>query len=355
MRTLDLYIARSFLRYFLLIAAVLLVLFSLLELISQLDDVGTGNYHLADALRYVLCTLPKRLFDLMPVSTLLGGLIALGVLADHGELTAMEASGISTWRICGAALSTGLLLMVVAGILAELVVPGTEQMARTGRAQALAETGITITREGFWARTGQGYIQVGRMTGRGEAVDISLFTFTGDGRLKSYVHADHGTLTENGNWLLSGLTDKEIAAHDIVTTHPPAMTLESFLTVAQASALEVPPYSLSAQDLFLYIDALEHSGQNADQYRIALWRKLTVPLTTMAMVLLSLSFVFGSTRMVSAGYRITAGTLCGILLYFSDQILIQWGMFFSLPPVVTAMLPVVLIMAIAVFRLRHLR
>ena len=47
----------------------------------------------------------------MPISTLLGGLLALGMMADHGELVAMEASGVSTRRIGGAALATGMVLM----------------------------------------------------------------------------------------------------------------------------------------------------------------------------------------------------------------------------------------------------
>ena len=102
MRTLDFYIGRSFLKYFFLIIIILMVLFSLFELLSQLDDVGKGSYRLHDALTFVLLTLPKRLLDFMPISTLLGGIVALGLMADHGELIAMEASGVSIMRICGA-------------------------------------------------------------------------------------------------------------------------------------------------------------------------------------------------------------------------------------------------------------
>ena len=100
MRKLDIYIGRRFLNYFLLIIFLLMVLFSLFELLSQLDDVGTGSYQLKNALAYVALTLPKRLLDVMPISTLLGGILSMGMLADHGELVAMEAAGISTLRIC---------------------------------------------------------------------------------------------------------------------------------------------------------------------------------------------------------------------------------------------------------------
>ena len=83
MRTLDRYIARTFLAACLLIMAVLAVLLSLFELIAQLEDVGRGGYGLGSALLFVLLTLPGRLLDLLPVATLLGGIVALGLLNDR--------------------------------------------------------------------------------------------------------------------------------------------------------------------------------------------------------------------------------------------------------------------------------
>ena len=121
MKILDFYIGRSFLKYFFLIILILMVLFSLFELLSQLEDVGKGNYRLPNALVYIGLTLPKRLLDLMPISTLLGGIVALGLMADHGELTAMEASGISVLRICTAVFVTGMLLMATSALLSEMV------------------------------------------------------------------------------------------------------------------------------------------------------------------------------------------------------------------------------------------
>ena len=163
MRILDFYISRSFLKYFLLVSLILMVLFSFFELLSQLDDVGKGNYRLNNAMIFTILTLPKRLFDLMPISTLLGGIVALGILADHGELVAMEASGISILRICTTVFVTGMLLMLTSGILAEMFIPAMEQQARKSRAQAISTTGITMTRQGFWARRDNSYIHVDKM------------------------------------------------------------------------------------------------------------------------------------------------------------------------------------------------
>ena len=352
MRKLDIYIGRRFLNYFFLIIFLLMVLFSLFELLSQLDDVGTGSYQLKNALAYVALTLPKRLLDVMPISTLLGGILSMGMLADHGELVAMEAAGISTLRICSTVFITGMLLMLTSGILAEMVVPGMEQLARKSRAQALSTTGITLTREGFWARRGNSYIHVDKMLNEGAAANVDIFEFDTKGRLITLTHALNANLLEDRRWVLHDITRKNIAEDEVTSQQIESITLDSFLSTYQVGVLELPPYSLSTPNLLLYIDALRQSGQNSDQYSLALWRKLSVPLTTGAMVLLSLSFVFGSTRSTSAGTRIILGTFVGIVLYFIDQMSMQWGLLLNLNPFITAMTPVLLISSIAFARLR---
>lgn len=352
MRKIDFYIGRSFIKYFFIIIIILMVLFSLFELLSQLDDVGKGSYRLHNALVFILLTLPKRLLDLMPISTLLGGIIALGLMADHGELTAMEASGISILRICTAVLVAGMLLMLTSGILAEIVIPGMEQQARKSRAQAISSTGITLTRQGFWARRQNSYIHVEKMLSKGVAANLDIFKFDDQGHLQVYTYAKNARLQDNKQWLLSGITQKIIVDNEVTTKRMASLTLDSFLSADQVSVLELPPYSLSISNLMRYIDALRQSGQNADRYSIALWRKLSIPLTTGAMVLLSLSFIFGSTRTISAGYRITMGAFVGIILYFADQMIMQWGLLLNVNPLVTAMIPVLLISSIAFGRLR---
>ncbi len=352
MKILDFYIGKSFLKYFFLIILILMVLFSLFELLSQLDDVGKGNYRLPNALIFIALTLPKRLLDLMPISTLLGGIVALGLMADHGELTAMEASGISVLRICTTVFVTGMLLMLTSGILSEMVIPGMEQQARQTRAQAISTSGITLTRQGFWARRDNSFIHVDKMLSKGVAANIDIFEFNNQGQLKTYSHAKNAILHDNKRWILSDITQKVIKESEVSVKNIATLTFDSYLSADQVSFLELPPYSLSTPNLLRYISALHESGQNADRYSLGLWRKLSIPLTTGAMVLLSISFVFGSTRSFSAGYRITIGAFVGIILYFVDQMIMQWGLLLNLNPLLTAMTPVILISSIAFGRLR---
>ena len=353
MKLLDRYIGSRFLKSFGLIICILLVLFSFFELMSQLDDIGKGTSTLTDVIISVCLTLPRRMLDLMPISTLLGGIIALGLLADHRELLAMQAGGVSTRRICVSVLATGSILMLATLMLAELVVPPMDELARTRRAMALSDTGVTVTKQGFWVRRGLSFIHVGKTLYGGIATDVDIFETDTEGRLKQFTHAREANIQNNKKWVLQAITLKTFTDQGIATKQIESLALDSFLSSDQVDILKLPASSMSSSDLNRYIKALRESGQNADRYALALWRKLSGPLTTGAMMLLSLPFIFGSIRSVTAGKRIVIGSFVGIALYFADQLTVHLGLLLSLHPVITAMTPVVLISGIAFWQLRR--
>lgn len=353
MKTLDRYIGSSFFRSFGLIISILLVLFSFLELLTQLDDIGKGSYQIPDAVLYILLTVPRRMLDLMAISTLLGAIIALGMLADHRELLAMQAGGVSARRICLSVLASGSILMLATLMLAELVVPPMDELARTRRALALSDTGVTVTKQGFWARQGNAYIHVGKALSDGAAADIDIFETDGKGRLIKFTHAQEAKIQSDNQWLLQGISSKTFTKQGIVTRQIASQVLDSFLSSRQVGILELPASSMSAADLNRYIRAMKESGQNADRYSLALWRKLSLPLTTGAMMLLALPYIFGASRRVTAAKRIVMGSFVGIALYFADQLAVHLGLLLSLHPVITALAPVVLIAGIAGWQLRR--
>lgn len=353
MKTLDRHIGSSFLRSFALIFIILVALFSLLELMSQLDDVGKGNYQVKDVLFFIGLTLPRRMLELMPISTLLGSVVALGLLADHGELLAMQAGGMSVQRICWSMFATGTVLILLTALLAEMIVPPLDQLARKKRALAISGTGFTLTKQGFWARRDFTYIHVAKTHSGGVANDLDIFETDEQGRLKEYFHARAANIQNNDQWILKEITRKTFTDEGIITTHMPSLTLDSFLSSDQVGVLEIPADSLSSSDLYRYAGALRENGQNADRYALALWRKLSVPLTTGAMVLLSLPFIFGSRRSITAGKRIIMGSFVGIIFYFGDQVIVHLGLLLSFSPMITAMTPVILISGIAMWKLRQ--
>jgi lipopolysaccharide export system permease protein len=138
---LERYVKVATLRALALVSAGLTSLFSLLELVDQLHDVGKGRYRLIDALAYVLLTAPAKLLQLMPASMLLGCLFALGSLATTSELTAMRAGGISPYRIIGWVFKLAGWGVISLFLIAEFVIPPAQELAQSERASRLSASG----------------------------------------------------------------------------------------------------------------------------------------------------------------------------------------------------------------------
>ena len=96
---LDRYIGRSILLTSLLVLMTLVALASIFAFISELDDVGKGNYTVIGAAQYVFLTIPGKAYLLFAPAVLLGSLLGLGALASNSELTVMRAAGVSGARI----------------------------------------------------------------------------------------------------------------------------------------------------------------------------------------------------------------------------------------------------------------
>ncbi len=348
MKIIDRYLITHTIRGVLLVLSLFIILFSFLEILAQINDVGKGHYQMQDAFIFVAFTVPSRVVDLMPVCILLGSIIALGLLADHNELVAMQAAGISVKRICGSVLGGGAIILLVTLFLMQFVAPPMEQYARIRRSKALYGQSIMMTKDGFWARHGRSFIHIGKTLSRVESADIEIYEHDRQGRLHSFIRARGATIHKGNQWRLEGVEQIIFSEQGIKTLKPEGVTVNSFLSPEQMGILELPPGSLSLSDLYHFIQGLRKRGQNAQRYALAFWQKLTLPATIAAMVMLSLAFIFGPTRSITAGRRIVMASMAGIAIYLIYQIIGHLGLLFELPPAVATLAPVLVVLGVAI-------
>ena len=353
MKILDLYIGRTLTRYFLLVLFALCFMLSLFEFYDQMDDVGRGAYQYKDALFFVLLTLPGRILDLISESILLGSIIALGLMADNNEFIAMRAGGISLWRICWSALTTAALLMAAGGIIAEFIAPPLDHLARTRRLVAISDKDIIFANGGFWVHETPFFIHVRNIGNNGIPADIDIFEWDQDGRLRQFTHALGADITKDKQWVLKDIVQRTITDYSVSSQSFQTLPLKLFMRAEQMAIQEFPPESLSPSDLYQYVRIMETRGQNADQYKMVFWQRITTPLAMLAMILISLTFVFGPTRGASMGYKIMMGAIVGIALHFINQIFGLIGLYFGVNPAITTMTPIVIILCLALWLLSN--
>jgi lipopolysaccharide export system permease protein len=111
-RILDRYLLREFLGYSLLGVGTFISLFTIVDLFEKLDIFVDHHTPFLTVLRYYEQGLPTVLTEVLPLSLLLGSLLGLSQLRKNNEVTAMQGSGQSPWRLARPLLTAALIASV---------------------------------------------------------------------------------------------------------------------------------------------------------------------------------------------------------------------------------------------------
>jgi lipopolysaccharide export system permease protein len=353
MRILNRYLAVEVVRGTALVLLVLTAITAFFTLVAELDRTG-GDYGVPQVLQYVLLTLPRRTYELLPSATLVGAMLSLGGLAASSELVVMRAAGVSLARIVWAVLRAGVAIMLLALVIGELIAPPTMAYAESRRAIAKSQQIAFKTGHGLWARDGRTFVNIRRVLPDGRLAGVSIYELDGQHRLTSVTEADHALYAED-RWLLESVRQSRIAEEVVTTQHAEQGTWVSLLRPDLLGLLVVRPEQLSALDLRRYIGYLRDNGLDTRRYEVAFWGKVVAPFSNLVMLLVAVPFVFGSLRSAAAGQRLVIGVLGGIGFYLLNQTFGRVGQVYELHPVVSAGLPTLLFLALAVFAIRRVR
>ena len=351
MTSMPRYVALAALRAFTLVAVALTGLFSLLEFVEQLASVGQGHYRVIDALAFVLLTAPSRLLQVTPVSLLIGCLLALGGMARNSELAAMLSLGFSERRIIGSVLWLALPLTVVLFLLMEFVIPPAQQLAWEQRSSALATNVAGGSDSGFWTRHGSQYLNVHRFERARTPVGIDLYSFRPDGSLESVIEAERATIAPDGTWNLTNVSRRHVTEWKIETDHLATLAWHSFISPGEIRFLIVPLDSVAPTTLLRHIRSLP-ADQKPSRDEQVLWTEASLPLVLVAMIMAASPFVFGPPRSQTSGQHLARGVGVGIVFSLGQQIVSRLGLLLELSPALVALVPPLLVVALAAWLLR---
>ena len=340
MPILNRYLGLIILQYALISLLALLGLFTLVNLLDELSNLGKGNYNLTAALTYVALTIPRMIYELFPMAALLGTIIGLSILANGSELIVMRSSGVSIFQITIATLKTGAFFVIAAILIGELVSPYTETWAQRGRAETLQLDIKQHTSSGLWMRDSQTYVNVNEVLPDLTLLKIKLFNFDENRKLKSLVEAAKGAFVED-HWVLDNvkttLIDPDSGRAE--TSAAGSAKWESRVTPQILSVFLIKPEELSFIQLNRYIQHLDDNQQKTDLYELAFWNKIMLPLSTAMMVILAVPFVFVNVRSGGLEKNLFIGIMLGIGFYAVNKGFGYFVLASSLPTLLGATVP----------------
>ena len=262
------YIGSTLLHTILLVLLVLTGLELLISFIGELNDIGTGDYNLLQAVEYVLLDMPRHVYMLFPMSALVGVLMGLGLLAASSELIVLRAAGVSLTQIALTVMIVALSTVLVVSIMGETVGPHLKRVADERKATQISGGQALKTRHGTWIRDGQSFIHIETILPGERLQGITRYAFNEDGQLKLVSFAKQGSY-KNGVWLLHDVEESQIEETHVTAVHHNEVSLQMSLSPRLLRISQVEPEDMSLSQLHTYILYREQNGLRASNYDLA--------------------------------------------------------------------------------------
>ncbi|MBU3903013.1 MAG: LPS export ABC transporter permease LptG, partial [Gammaproteobacteria bacterium] len=242
MKLLTKYLSREIYFSVALVFAALLMLFALLDLISQLNEMGRGDYSLGYMLLYVVLILPGHVYELFPVAVLIGTIFALVQMAANSELTVYRASGVSLKQLIFALLRIGAPLLVLCLLFGEVVAPYSEQLAQQTKLKAQkAQVNLREFRSGVWVKDEGSFVNIRNVLPDTSLLNVSIYQFDENYRLVSVTAAKRATFLKERLWRLEDIQRTNFAGQGASAESLPDMEWHTALNPNLLNVLLVLP------------------------------------------------------------------------------------------------------------------
>lgn len=337
------------------------LIFITLDGLNEMHFIGRLDYTWKTLAQVVLLRAPEYTYQLLPICTLIGGILALSSMAARSELVVWRASGLSVRRMVAIIASLGMLLAFGAVLIGEAGIVRASQTSVKIKKAALHSNSYFDNGGGFWSRQllADGtvrMINVRTLINATTPSDIRVYELTPDFALKNMVLAKtaDAAAPSSGQWLLHdvqrlnfGLNDSQVVVAQ-GEEHLAQLAMDwgennvQVLRSQDQTMLAIPSWQLWQR-----IHSLKAEGQRSRDYEIGFWQKLFYPLNILAMVLLTLPFAFMQTRKGGVGMRVMTGIFLGLVFFILSSMVQFLGPLLTYPPMVVAGAPVVLFLAIA--------
>ncbi len=326
------------------------ILFTYLGELSSLKE----GYSAWNALQYVLWGAPKYLYEILPISALIGAILGLGSMASNSELIVMRASGISLWRIVGWVMRSAMVLVILSFALSEFVVPYTSEHAKSIKshrsATALGEV------KGYWTREGQRFIYINYANSQGTLKQVQVLDFDKEYRLKSVLGAEKGQFLQNGQWDLQDSVQMNVLLNgQSQIASQSQQNLALALQPKYVHMVTIDPEDLAPSQLLSFMKYMHEYSQVPKTYLLAFWKNIGSPFALLGLVLIACSFIFGPLRQQSMGFRLVIALFVGLGFYYIQDFLGYASLVYSPSPAWFVFLPIILMFSAGSYLLYRAR
>lgn len=352
MTLLERYIAKTVLAAIALVTLMLAGLQVFILFVNQLDDLGRGDFGIAQAAFFVLLQMPYQVYLFFPLASLLGCLAGLGIMANHRELIVMRAAGMSIAQISFAVLKAAVLVIILVTVIGETLVPRLARIASDHKMQAMSGGQALRTASGVWLRYQNDFITVGSVLADDTLENVYQFRFDATHHMRLARKIAHLSYI-NQRWEADDVAETQLNGDHTETRQVKHMAWDVSVKPAILGASSNEPDQMTLHELRQYLRAQQRSHQTASGYQLAYWQRLFQPLTTVVMMILAIPFIFGPLRSSTMGSKLLVGATVGFGFHIINQFFGPVSQVYQLPPVIAALGPTLVFALLGVYLMRR--
>ena len=156
------------------------------------------------------------------------------------------------------------------------------------------------------------------------------------------------------NWQLSDINRMTIQSNgSIQQQHLSQQTIMLPIEPSSIYLLTRRPDDMSISDLWQHRQFLAQAQRRSLEHELAFWRKILSPFATLSLVLVACSFVFGSLRSQSLGFRIVIALLFGLVFSYIQDLVGFVSLSTGISPLLMVLLPIIISTLIGVYLIKH--
>jgi lipopolysaccharide export system permease protein len=335
-----------------------LALFAFFDFVDQLPAIGRpgvgAGYQVPQAASYVALLVPNHLYELLPITVLIGTIYVMTRLAQSSEFTILRTSGLGPWRALRMLLAAGFTFVLLTFVIGDYLAPWADRTAQLLKARY--QGNLTVGQTGAWLREREPYAQfavnIGSLAPDGSMRNVRIFEFDNQNSLVSMTHAPTARFADDDAWELEDAERTEFNARGAELSRVARTRLKTFrwptgISAEMISAAVLKPERMSIIDLFQYISHLKANAQTAERYEIEFWKKVFYPLSCLVMVVLALPFAYLHFRNEGISLYVFGGVMAGISFFFLNNVFGYIGELRHWIPWLTAAAPGMIYMVIS--------
>ncbi|MBL8328755.1 MAG: LPS export ABC transporter permease LptG [Rubrivivax sp.] len=350
MKTVRRLLYREIVGSVLFVTAAFLSLFFFIDFVDELNDRSASGRGAWRAAHLSALEIPGHLYELIPISVLIGTIYALSRMAQSSEFTILRTGGLGPGRALGLLASLGLAFAAVTFVVGDHAAPWAERQVALNKARA---SGITLGQAGAWlkerrqAEDGSEIsvsINVGAARGAGDLQGVHIFEHDAQGRLLLRLIAQEAHVDGDAVWHLREVQRTrwpvpQTGPQRLIEERLPELAWRSTLTADVVGSAVLPLKTMTTLDLWRYSTHLNRQAQDAQRYAIQFWKKALYPLACVVMVALALPFAYLHARAGGVSLKVFGGIMLGISFVLLNNVAGHLGVLRGWTPWVAAATP----------------